>query len=266
MKCMFKSTITLPNGAIVHVECETAVQLAGVLSMELGVVNSVSNADVLQKKAEKMVFAARVYKKGKVFRQDNWSEKDVMLAVNRLIETGAQHGTVGETVKYMQKNGEQQRKEWATYVMVNRIKCYMFDGKTRGTGLSKYVVAILKANGIVAGSSSKSRKTPVGKKKFVHWTDRDIVEVGKIVRNNVGLTKGISNRVKEYVRNRADEKNRGDATLYSVTSDLKLYFLGENSSRITDKMKSVLTKAGVLPVNSGTPVAINRSSNVLQEA
>ena len=262
---MFKSTITLPNGAIIHVECENAVQLAGVLSMELGVVNSVSNEDeVSQKKVEKMAFASRVYKRGKVFRQDNWSEKDIMLAVNRLIETGAQHGTVGETVKYMQKNGEQKRKKWATYVMVNRIKCYMFDGKTRGTGLSKYVVDILKAHGIVAGSSSKSRKTPAGKKKIEHWTDRDFVEISKIVRDNIH-GRGISTLVKGYIKKNGDTRVRSTPTIYSTTSSIKQYLTGENSTRLGPKMKGVLTRAGIFPVNMGTPVTITRI-NAPQEA
>ena len=265
MKCMFKSTITLPNGSVAQVESSSVDQLMAVLAANLGVIDAIEvvNQSATQQKVSKTHHTTKEVHKpyllqGKAPKGVQWSERDIMLIVERLNETGAQHGTVGETVKYVRKNGEQKRNEWTTYLMINRIKRYMFDGKVRRTGLQRYAVKILQNNGIQAGTKEQTRRTPKGKKHFVHWTERDILGIGKIVHDNTHMVRGVSRLVNDYLKKHGDVKTRSDSTIHSTVSDLKLYFTGKNSERVTDHMKRTLTEASLFPSDRGTPVTITR--------
>ena len=255
---MFKSTITLPNGSVAQVECATAEELAGVITSNIGVITSITTVGELKSHHTTKEVRKPYLLQGKSKDAVQWSERDVMLIVERLNETGAQHGTIGGIVKFMKTHGEQKRKEWAVYIMINRIKRYMFDGKVRGTGLQRYVVNILQSNSIQAGTKTQSRKTPTGKKHFVHWTDRDILGMGQIVHDNVSMVRGVSRLVGDYLKTNGDVKTRTDSTINSTVSDLKLYFTGKNSERTPKKMKRALTRAGILPIGHGAPITITR--------
>lgn len=260
MKCMFKSTITLPNGSVAQVECATAEELASVITSNIGVVTSITT--VAETKTHHTINNKEVKKpyllQGKVSNETTWSEKDIMSIADSLKETGARHGTIQDTVRHVRLNGDVKRSEWSVYVMVNRVKRYMFDGKVNGTGLSKYVKKILHANNITPGSQAVVKNHPAGKKKQVRWSNHDISEIGKIIQQNLHLKKGLSNLVGAYIKKNGDVKVRTVPTVYSTTSSIKQYLTGENSTRLVGKMKKALSAAGIYPSSQGTPVTITR--------
>lgn len=274
---MFKSTITLPNGSVAQVESGTVDQLIKVLASNLGEINAIEvvNQSESQKgfvppkqTLEKHLVSGTNSIRNNYFTADitPWSKRDILLIANKLAETKAQHGTIGDTVKYVQQNADHKRKPWATYVMVNRIKRYMFDGKVRGIGLQRSAVKILQEAGIQAGAMTQKRLVaPAAPKKRkgrenVRWTEKDIISMGKIVRDNIHLRRGLTKLVRNYIKTEADNKNRTNHTLETTVSDIKLYFTGKNPDRIAGKMQEILEKNGILPVGQSVPVSINRIS------
>ena len=101
----------------------------------------------------------------------------------------------------------------------------------------------------------KAPKIPTAKKGAHHkvrhqqaWSDRDIVGVGKIIRDNIDLNSGITTLVRKFIRNDADVKDRTEATLASCTSDIKLYLKTGDKKRANGKVRSVLDAHGIFPV------------------
>lgn len=97
-------------------------------------------------------------------------------------------------------------------------------------------------------------KIPTAKKGAYHkarlqtpWTDRDILAIGKIIYENLHLNSGITTLVRKYIRNDADVRNRTEATLASVTSDIKLYLRTGDKKKANGKVRSVLDAHGIFP-------------------
>lgn len=108
----------------------------------------------------------------------------------------------------------------------------------------KTVAQAGETSNITALLSKKKSKYP---RKTTPWTDRDIIEIGKIVSANLQLESGLTDLVKKYVRTNADVRNRTDATLYSITSEIKLYLRTGDKKRASKKIQGILNAVGIFP-------------------
>ena len=122
-------------------------------------------------------------------------------------------------------------------------------------GETKTLVALDNLGFAKEFSNVKAPKIPTAKKGAHHkvrhqqaWSDRDIVGVGKIIRDNIDLNSGITTLVRKFIRNDADVKDRTEATLASCTSDIKLYLKTGDKKRANGKVRSVLDAHGIFPV------------------
>lgn len=95
-------------------------------------------------------------------------------------------------------------------------------------------------------SYTKRGSKPV--RKQTPWTERDIIEIGKIISENLYLDTGLTPKVKKYIRTLSDVRNRTDATLASITSEIKLYLRTGDNNRTNGKIRSVLNSHGIFPV------------------
>lgn len=84
-------------------------------------------------------------------------------------------------------------------------------------------------------------------KSLRQWTQRDIVEIGKIILGGLDDHSGLSKAVRSYVKSRADVRKRSDATIYTMTSDIKGYLRTGNVDRIPNKTKVALDEANIFP-------------------
>lgn len=87
----------------------------------------------------------------------------------------------------------------------------------------------------------------VKKLKQTPWSEKDILGVGNIVYKNLNLNSGISTLVCNYIRKEGDVRNRTEATLYSITSDIKSYLKTGDKSKTSTKIRSVLDAHGIFP-------------------
>lgn len=114
-------------------------------------------------------------------------------------------------------------------------------------------------------SNVKTPKVPTAKKgtkKIRHqtpWSDRDIVGVGKIIRDNIDLNSGVTTLVRKFLRTDADVKDRTEATIASCTSDIKLYLKTGDRKRANGKVRSVLDAHGIFPVVKSNYLDLNEA-------
>lgn len=96
------------------------------------------------------------------------------------------------------------------------------------------------------GSKTKKRG-PYRKQK--EWSTNDIVGAARIVRENLGMSSGLSTMVKAYIRKAGENRKRSMPVIYSITSDLKAYFKGDQEA-VGRNIKDALDDAGLYPTKS----------------
>ncbi len=101
---------------------------------------------------------------------------------------------------------------------------------------------------------TKKKKYP---RKTTPWSDKDITEIGRIVKNNLNLNSGITKYVQKYIRTNGDVRNRTEATLYSITSDIKSYLKTGEDKFASKKIRGILNGAGITPVPMVTSNYLN---------
>lgn len=81
----------------------------------------------------------------------------------------------------------------------------------------------------------------------IPWSEKDIIAIGTIVRDNIKLHSGISLIVSRYLRNNGDHRNRTKATIYTVTCDIKRYLKTGKKKGISKNILTTLDKGGIRP-------------------
>jgi hypothetical protein len=93
------------------------------------------------------------------------------------------------------------------------------------------------------------------------WSARDIVEIGRIVSDNIDRNGVIFRPAMTYIKTKADIRNRTACTVFSEISNIKYYLKTGDPKRISAASRKALNNAGILPVTpdkfSVTPTRIN---------
>jgi hypothetical protein len=116
---------------------------------------------------------------------------------------------------------------------------------------------------VPAVTAVRVRPVKTGKKRPTHrtWSARDIVEIGKIVSDNIDRKGVIFRPAMTYIKTKADIRNRTACTVFSEISNIKYYLKTGDPKRISAASRKALNNAGILPVTpdkfSVTPTRIN---------
>jgi hypothetical protein len=232
---MLKSTITLKNGVVVNVETDSAEQFMEILN---GFGTNVAHTNVYATTHSERIVEKKVAEP-QHSNKFNWTERDLVEIAT--VVTNLPRATHKEVVNNLPKDIVSRHEETSLRIMAGRIHRYLIGGKTTG-GISKSTIRTLKKNGFVY------KRQGAHKHPLVVWSDRDIVNIAKIVRSNIDTKDSMAAIVKKYIVADGDHKARTDATIYTMSGDLRRYLSTGDERMIGKKFLRVLKDAGVTPV------------------
>jgi hypothetical protein len=250
---MFKGNVTLENGKLSQFEYETAEQLVTILKGLEAVHVSPSTNDTRVTPAVQP-FAG-------LGMENAWTETEICFVAKELVATGGKHGTLKDTIKNVLAVNR-RRTSSSVYVMVTRVKLYLFAGKVRGTGISRHVKDTLKKNGYEPGSqvqikginaTQAAKNGSPKKKKYAPkaaWSDNDLVAIGNIVQSNITLQRGLSRMAMGYLKKAGDAKKYKASMVYNLVYEIKKYF-NRTGTHLGLHSMEVLKAHGLVPSVQG---------------
>jgi len=249
---MLKSTITLQNGQAINIECETAQELVQVISMyEKG--TSLTVRPAFPK--EQIVTTENDKTEGRLHWGKAWSKEDILLIAQKLNEYGSSYKAIKKVVNYLLKNSHQKHGKTATVIQINRIKRFLFEGD-EALDLSRNAKSILKQ----ADFKPKATKNKSILKEI--YSKNDIIAMANIILGNIEMEEGLPALVQEYIKTHGDTKDRTHDTLKTMTSGIKHYLKNNDDSRISGRVREVLSEANIHPnKDKGVITPLNTDAN-----
>lgn len=246
---MIKGNITLANGAVITIEADSEAEFSRAAKALVGVSDTQMPA-AAQPAITAPTKIIRATSSSNTGRGHAWTEHDMSIALE-VIRSGVRN-PVTEIYNRLRESGNVQcRQKSAVRNMARKVGYYLKYG-TETTSLTKNMMEMLvradkghmsKAARLYPHAGEKGRHTKHDSPST--WSSHDITGVARILVDNFGkryvgvLTRG-------FIRNNGDKRDRSDATISTITSNVKGFLLGDERARsvIGQKMQSYLESNG----------------------
>ena len=238
---MFKTTVTLLNGSTVDVEFQTNSELVDFIQMFEGI------RPVAQKKVSVAEPEKVVTKQTRLVGEGAWSEDDIMFIVERFNEVGPVADASKQVTEAYYSAG--RTHQIGAYSIVARIKQYMFNKKV-GT-LSQFVLKVLRKHKVqhtkVKLQDGKVIRTKKMGYKVHPLTEKEILGIATLIQTNPHVHMGLSKLVKDWLDQNGSKNRHSITSIYSTTSNFKMYLRKGASQYLSEFAKNVLRENGIAP-------------------
>lgn len=244
-----KATI-VRDGLALELETSNAAEMKEALSSFFPTNGSVKHTPVAED--SRVTSNNKNHKTHKPRSDGGWNVKTLGAMARIISENPNAQGNSKKAHAEITRLGD-TRSMIATQVVFNRVKRFLTTGDK--TALSAYMPGMLKQAGYKAKSLANVKTKKHGKgNSHSRWTERDILALADIIHRGMQSDEGFSGQCIKYVRTNGDTKNRSAASIYTTSSDMKLFLNGENPNRAPKKIRAVLQANGY-PKTSFLPTA-----------
>jgi hypothetical protein len=216
---MIKSTIVLRGGTTVTVECASAGELGAVINSL-----DITGPRATESKNDVRIVASNNSTVSRLRHFNAWSEHDILLVAKLVTAAGPNDRSRAAMARLMtavrREATDQKHRNKGLYVMIQRIRQYLFAGDIRRSGIAQKTLSVLKQNGYFPAKTSAGVIAVNAIKKrghYVPYSKNDLVTIGKIIRLNLDKQNGLSALVHGYLKVHGENRERTEDAISWLT-------------------------------------------------